>query len=123
MNTLKHISTIYFYHKTVIDSDLSGKETDVLDTYEIYRDSTEMTIKKEDTVIMTSYPTILFIDVLKKIGYQETDPVYWDFSSYCYDGWDITDIMKRPMIKFPDKFEFFIGDTENGISYNITDFK
>lgn len=113
MSTSKHLATIYFYHK----------EMDNADIYELYREYNEMTVTKQDTLIMTSCPTILFIDVLKKIGYQETDCVYWEFSSYCYDGWDITDIMKRPIINFPDKFEFFIGDKENGVSYNNSEFK
>ena len=149
MNKPKHLSTIYFYHKTVIDcdrsgnllcnnttlsgksatsgdlsgksatsGDLSGKETDNVDIYDLYRDYNEMTIKKEDTVIMRTSPSILFIDALKQIGYTEKDCVYWEFSSYCYDGWDITDIMKIPIINIPDIFDFYIGDKENGVPYN-----
>jgi hypothetical protein len=113
MNTLKHLSTIYFYRK----------ETDILDTYEVYRDHNEMTIKKENTIIMLYPSTILWIDLLKTIGYTEKDCVYWEYSSYCYDGWDITDIMKRPIMNFPDSFDFFIGDEESGIFYNNSDFK
>jgi hypothetical protein len=109
----KHLSTIYFYQD----------EIDTSDTYEIYRDQNEMIMKKEDNTIMKSSPAILWIDVLKKIGYKESDCVYWQHNSYCYEGWDITDIMKRPIINFPDYFEFFIGDDDNGISYNNDEFK
>jgi hypothetical protein len=104
---LKHLSTIYFYHK----------EPDNLDTYEVYRDYNEMTIKKEDHVIMRSSPAILWVDILKKIGYKESDCVYWEHNSYCYDGWDIKDIMKRKIINFPDRFDFFIGDDYTGLPY------
>jgi hypothetical protein len=113
MNKPKHLSTIYFYKK----------ETDNVDIYDLYRDYNETTIKKEDTVIMTSSPNILFIDALKQIGYTEKDCVYWEYNSYCYDGWDITDIMKIQIINIPDIFDFYIGDNKNGVPYNEQSYK
>lgn len=106
---MKHICTVHFFPENT--------NTNYEQTYHIYLHKNEIWIESLRGKTISQNISKMFIDILKEIGYKESDCVYWEHDSYCYHGWDITDIMKRPLFNLPDHFDFFIGDEDNGVPY------
>ncbi len=102
---MREICTIYFYQE---------EDTKIYTVF--LGEDHSMVQRGEEKMILPV--TIKFVDLLKHIGYTNSEPVYWDYESYCYHNWDITDIMNRNINNFPDTFEFCIGDEDNGVVYN-----